>query len=117
MDKKIALRDKASFNSELHLCNFLGEDYWLQCSFIQTGDVDGCACIIDISDSHAEAEKSRESARFFMHMQDQLQDLFYYKDSNSRFQGGREKQTGRFRFYSDGCANARAGRFSSNAVN
>ena len=85
---RAALRDKTSFNSELHLCNFLGEDYWLQCSFNPTGDVDGCACIIDISDSHAEAEKSRESARFFMHMQDQLQDLFYYKDSNSRFQGG-----------------------------
>jgi signal transduction histidine kinase/CheY-like chemotaxis protein len=46
------------------------------------------AIITDVTDSHLTKESAIRSANYFMFLQDQLPDLFYYKDEKLRFLGG-----------------------------
>jgi PAS domain S-box-containing protein len=46
------------------------------------------AVVTDVTESHEIKTSAIKSANYFMFLQDQMPDLFYYKDKDSRFLGG-----------------------------
>jgi len=60
----------------------------LQTSPIESDKLAGCGVLIDITAQHKAREQAYKKSKFLLFVQDQLTDLFYYKDRSSRFLGG-----------------------------
>jgi signal transduction histidine kinase/CheY-like chemotaxis protein len=60
----------------------------LQVAPLETAENSGCGVLVDISTQHQAREHAFQKVKFLTFVQDQLTDLFYYKDRNSRFLGG-----------------------------
>ncbi len=83
-----ALVNQTSFEVELQFESAHGTEYWLHCALTANDAQCGSACIIDVSETHRQAEHTKKSAEFFTQLQNQLEDLFYFKDRRSRILGG-----------------------------
>ncbi len=60
----------------------------LQVAPLEITDNAGCGILMDISSQYQAREKAFQKVKFLTYVQDQLNDLFYYKDRESRFLGG-----------------------------
>ena len=60
----------------------------LQVAPLEIADNAGCGLLTDISSQYQAREKAFQKVKFLTFVQDQLNDLFYYKDRQSRFLGG-----------------------------
>jgi signal transduction histidine kinase/CheY-like chemotaxis protein len=65
-----------------------GKNFLLNTSPIENEKYSGCGVIVDVTQQALAREKEVKKVRFLSFVQDQLDDLFYYKDRNSRFLGG-----------------------------
>ncbi len=83
-----ALSEQQAFSKNIHFIPSEGCQFWLQCAFNPTGRQSGCICLMDVTDQYESIMTVKRQADFFLFMQNQLEDLFYFKDRQSRILGG-----------------------------
>lgn len=84
-----ALRDCSNLRCPLQLeIPFADKYLLLQLSPVESSPLAATGLLVDISVQHQAQETAIQKIKFLTFVQDQLQDLFYYKDKNSRFLGG-----------------------------
>lgn len=87
-----ALTRQQEFQCEMGITNPFHPSLWMLLQVTPTGKTAHgytlTGVMTDISESHAAKARAIETAEYFLYLQDQLPDRFYFKDRNSIFRGG-----------------------------
>lgn len=89
---KDAIKSQQAFHVEFEIISPGDTPIWMLLQMTPAGETasgnSAGGILTDISDSHASKVNAIEAVNYFMYLQDQLPDLFYFKDRDSIFRGG-----------------------------
>ena len=84
-----AIKSSSEFSSEIEFVTHTGKSIWMLLRTTPLANKAAlCGALTDITDIHNSKADAISAVNYYLHLQDQLSDLFYFKDRNSIFKGG-----------------------------